>query len=241
MWRWAAYLRPAVIGILMLGLAGCAHTGDPANSNQGDPLEPWNRAVFSFNDKLDRAAIKPAARGYQAVVPARIRKHVGNFFRNLNEPTTIVNDLLQGNVSQAANDFLRFALNSTFGMLGLLDMATPAGLPHHEEDFGQTLRLWGLGSGPYLVLPLLGPSTTTDGIGLVPAALYTDPRTAIGDEQASYGLLTTNIIDSRSRALGTSTVLDLKLDPYVFMRETYLQRREDLVRNGAPSMDYDWE
>lgn len=241
MWGRLKPFKSLLAGVVVVGLAGCAHTESGGNPDSRDPFEPFNRSMFAFNESVDQAAIKPVAQGYQKVVPAPVRTYVGNFFRNLGEPTTIVNDLLQGNIPQAANDFMRFAFNSTFGLLGLLDIAGPAGLEHHQEDFGQTLRVWGVGSGPYLVLPLWGPSTVTDGIGLVPAMMYTDPRTAIDDAETSYGLLTTNIVDSRARALGASKIVDLQLDAYVFRRETYLQRREELVHNGAPPLEDDWD
>lgn len=241
MWCRLKPVKSLLAAVVVIGLAGCAHTEGSSNRDTRDPFEPFNRSMFAFNESVDRAAIKPAAQGYKKIVPAPVRGYVGNFFRNLGEPTTIVNDLLQGNIPQAANDFMRFAFNSTFGLLGLLDIATPAGLERHEEDFGQTLRVWGVGSGPYLVLPLWGPSTATDTVGLVPAALYTDPRTAINDAEASYGLLTINIVDSRARALGASKVVDLQLDPYVFRRETYLQRREELVHNGEAPLEDDWD
>lgn len=241
MWGRSKPIKSLLAGVLVMGVVGCAHTKGAGSEQSRDPLEPFNRSIFAFNEKIDEAAIKPAAQGYKKVVPGRVRSHVGNFFRNLQEPTTIVNDLLQGNIPQAANDLMRFTVNSTFGLLGLLDIATPMGLDHHEEDFGQTLRVWGVGSGPYLVLPLWGPSTVTDGVGLVPAALYTDPRTAVDDAATSYGLLTTNVVDSRARALGASKLVDLQLDAYVFRRETYLQRREDMVHNGEPPLEDDWD
>jgi len=221
--------------------AGCAHTTSAGRDNYGDPLEPFNRSMFAFNERVDKYAVKPVAKGYKKIVPAPVRGAVGNFFRNLGEPTTIVNGLLQGKFPQAGKDLVRFAVNTTFGVLGLVDVAKHAGLERHDEDFGQTLRLWGIESGPYLVLPLLGPTTVTDGIGMVPAALYTDPRTAIDDAEASYGLLTTNIVDSRARALGASKVVELQLDPYVFRRETYLQQRVDLVYDGEPPVEDDWD
>jgi len=240
-----------ILLLALLLLSACAHTGgaqgtenrEPANV---DPWESFNRSMFRFNDKMDEAVIKPVARGYKKVVPSGIRRGVGNVFLNLNEPTTIVNDLLQGKGNQAAHDFMRFVVNSTFGLLGWFDLATPMGMERHEEDFGQTFSVWGISHGPYLVLPLLGPSTLSDGIGLVPSTLYTDPRYYAGNTASTYAIVGFNAIDTRARLLGASKVEALQLDPYVFRRETYLQRRERLVYDGNPPqaddfLDEDWE
>lgn len=234
--------KSLVIAILALVVSACAHTNGPAGGNNPDPLEPYNRVMFKFNDQVDRAVLKPVAQGYRKVVPDRVRKSIGNFFLNLGEPTTVVNDVLQGKFPQAAHDTMRFVINSTFGVLGLFDLATPMGMERHEEDFGQTFSVWGVGRGPYLVLPFWGPSTLTDGVGLVPAMLYTDPRTTVSLEtEEQYGLIVINAIDSRARLLGASKVVELQLDPYVFRRESYLQRRIQLIHDGNPPLDDDWE
>lgn len=231
-------IKRITVPLLALFLGACAHTNGPSDGGYADPLEPYNRAMFQFNEQVDQAVLKPAARGYQAVVPARVRKSVGNFFLNLNEPTTIVNDVLQGKLSQAAHDTMRFVINSTFGLLGLFDLATPMGMERHQEDFGQTFQVWGIGSGPYLVLPLWGPSTLTDGVGLLPAMLYTDPRTTMDLEaEVQYGLIAVNAIDTRARLLGASKMVDLQLDPYVFRRETYRQQRQQLLYDGDPPLE----
>jgi len=233
--------RLVVIAAAAILIGGCAHTGGSGEQPDPDPWEPFNRSVYEFNDGLDRAVIKPVARGYKAVVPSGMRKGVGNVFLNLTEPTTIVNDLLQGKGNQAAHDLMRFIVNSTFGLLGWFDLATPLGMARHEETFGQTFSVWGIGSGPYLVLPLIGPSTVTDSAGMIPAAFYTDLRTAYGNETATYVLLGANVVDSRARLLGASRVMELQLDPYIFQRETYLQRRRQLVHDGNPPLEDDWE
>lgn len=233
--------KPFIVVFLALSLGACAHTSGPAGEGDLDPLEPFNRSVFKFNDKVDRAVIKPAARGYRRVIPAAVRKSVGNFFLNLGEPTTIVNDVLQGKLHQAVQDTTRFAINSTIGVLGLFDVATDLGLERHEEDFGQTFSVWGFGRGPYLVLPLLGPSTLTDGVGLIPAVLYTDPQTTVAEGGQVYALVGMNTVDSRARLLGASKVVELQLDPYVFRRESYLQRRQQLIHDGAAPQEDDWE
>lgn len=233
-------LRPLFVAVLMALLSACVHTGAPGAEDNADPLESYNRSMFKFNEQLDRAVIKPVATGYKKVVPAPVRKGVGNFFNNLREPTTIVNDLLQGKFGQAAEDFLRFGFNTTFGFLGWIDLATPAGLERHEEDFGQTFSVWGLGPGPYLVLPVLGASTVADSVGLIPATLYTDPRTTVFNNETSYVLISADAIDYRARLLGASKVVDLQLDPYIFTRETYLQQRQLLIYDGNPPLDDRW-
>ena len=140
--------------ILVLSLAHSASAGPPS-----DPLEPFNRAMYTFNDVFDRALVKPLATGYRYIIPSPVRRGVGNFFINLREPTTLINDLLQGKPAQARQTLDRFLLNSSIGLFGLIDIATPLGKPSHEEDYGQTLAVWGVPSGPYLVLPFLGPSS----------------------------------------------------------------------------------
>lgn len=220
---------------LILVTGACAHSGAEMRTDV-DPWEPFNRSMYRFNESLDRVLIEPVARGYKAVIPSGARKGVGNVFRNLGEPTTIVNDLLQGKGNQAAHDFMRFVVNSTFGLFGWFDLATPLGMERNEEDFGQTFSVWGVPRGPYLVLPLVGPSTVTDGAGLIPSTLYTDPRTAAGNTAETWAILAVDVVDTRARLLGASRVLDLQLDPYVFRRESYLQRREQLVNDAESSV-----
>lgn len=234
---------PVMAMILALVTSGCATTGGPANV---DPWEPFNRKMFAFNEDVDKKVLKPVATGYKKVVPAAVRKGVGNVFLNLAEPTTIVNDVLQAKFPQAGRDLVRFALNTTVGLLGWFDVARKVGLERNHEDFGQTFSVWGFGQGPYLVLPLLGPSTVADGVGLVPATLYTDPRYTMFDTAESFAIIGFNAVDTRARLLGASRVAKLQLDPYVFRRETYLQRRQQLVHDGNPPgeddfMDEDWE
>lgn len=229
-----------LVVLIALLTGACAHTGGMDEQPEVDPWEPFNRSMFEFNEKVDRAVLKPVATGYRNVVPDGIRKGVGNVFLNLAEPTTIVNDLLQGKFNQAGHDFFRFVFNSTFGLLGWFDLATPLGMERNEEDFGQTLSVWGFARGPYLVLPLLGPSTVTDAVGIIPATLYTDPRTAGGYTLQTYAILGLNTIDTRARLLGASKVSQLQLDEYVFRRETYLQQRAQLIHDGNPPQDDDY-
>lgn len=236
-------MKPAsglLIMVLVMLTGACAHTGDMEANGNVDPWEPFNRKIFTFNEKVDQTVIKPVSRGYRRVVPDAVRKGVGNVFRNLTEPTTIVNDVLQGKIGQAGDDFFRFLINSTFGILGWFDVATPLGMERHQEDFGQTFSVWGFARGPYLVLPLLGPSTVTDGIGLIPTTLYTDPRTMDGYTFTTFAILSVDTIDTRARLLGASKMVDLQLDPYVFRRETYLQRREQLIHDGEAPAEEDY-
>lgn len=231
--------RVLIIAVLAGLLGACAHAGPTDSYRTPDPLEHFNRAVFKFNNQVDHAVLKPVAKGYKAVLPAVVRKHVGDFFSNLQEPTTIVNDILQGKIRQGGLDLSRFAFNTTFGLLGVFDVATPLGMPDHEEDFGQTFTVWGFGTGPYLVLPFLGPSTLADGIGLIPATLYTDPRTATGSTERSYILVGVSAVDTRARLLGASKIVQMQLDPYVFRRNAYLQQRRQAVYDGHPPPEND--
>jgi phospholipid-binding lipoprotein MlaA len=213
-------------------LAGCATTGNPA-----DPLEPVNRAVFRFNDAVDQAVLQPVARGYRAVLPDLVRTGVTNFFSNLEDVWIGVNNLLQGKVADGVQDFARFTFNTTFGLLGILDVSTDFQLPKHNEDFGQTLGRWGVGPGPYVVLPLLGPSTLRDG-----TALFVDRH---GDFVVNLDHVPTRntvyaerAVNTRANLLDAGRVLDeASLDKYRFFRDAFLQRRRSLVYDGNPPLD----
>lgn len=224
------YLRTfVVVTVAAIASTGCAHAPlDEPN----DPLEPVNRAVFGFNRSADKYVLKPVAQGYQKVTPEFAQRGVTNFFHNLDEPRTIVNDLLQLKLTQAAADTGRFLLNSTAGFAGLMDVATDAGLPRNREDFGQTLGTYGVGEGWYLMLPLLGPTTNRDLVGRL-----LDSPARLG----SYVPLTENLaltggelLDDRSRLLGSEALVENSFDPYAFVRSAYLQTRLDRVYDGAP-------
>lgn len=211
-----------VLGAALL-LAGCA------GPNPRDPYEGYNRAMFKFNDTVDTYALKPVATVYRDVTPSFVQTGVGNFFGNLSDAWSGVNNLLQGKGGDGMTDITRFALNSTLGVLGLFDVATPAGLEKHKEDFGQTLGVWGLEPGPYLVLPLLGPSTVRDTVAL-PADFagniwrYKEPTHV---RNIGAGI---NLIDTRASLLDAGNLLeDASLDRYEFLRDGYLQRRENQV------------
>lgn len=214
---------------LMLVLAGCATTGAPT---PGDPFERWNRGVQKFNDAVDRAVVKPVAVRYRRHVPKAIRTGVGNVLSHLAFPTTIANDLLQGKLVDAGADIGRFLLNSTLGIGGLLDPASRIGIRRNDEDFGQTLGRWGVHAGPYLVLPLLGPSTLRD-LPAIAADAQTDLRVQLDikdEERAVIGVL--YVLDQRASLLGADAAVEAAFDRYAFIRNAWLQRREFQVRDG---------
>lgn len=201
-----------------------------------DPWEGFNRSMFSFNETLDRYALKPVAQGYKAVTPDIIETGVSNFFGNLADVGSIFNNVLQLKGEAAAQDFSRVVFNSIFGLGGVLDVATPYGLPEHKEDFGQTLGYWGVESGPYLVLPLLGPSNIRDGISKIPDSMV-DPVGEVNPIRTRNQLSALRIIDSRAELFAAEELLSG--DRYSAMRDAYMQRREFLVNDGELSFDDD--
>lgn len=216
-----------IVGLGVLG--GCASTGDPR-----DPLEPLNRGIYRFNDGVDTVLLKPAAEIYQGVVPSLVRTGVNNVFANLNDVIVALNNLLQGKFHSALSDASRVLVNTTVGILGIFDVATPVGLEKHDEDFGQTLGWWGIGDGPYLVLPFLGPSNARDTVGRV-GDYKTDPVTYIDptrDRNIVQGL---RLVARRAELLSASRILAVAaLDEYEFVRDAYLQRRRNLIHDGNP-------
>lgn len=219
--------------ISLLTITGCA-----TQSNK-DPLESINRGVYKFNDVADKALIKPIATGYTKVTPSPIRKGISNFFANIYSLTTVVNDLLQFKFADAFTDAGRFVINSTFGLAGFIDVAAMDNIPRHTEDFGQTLGHWGVGSGAYLVLPLIGPSSTRDFAGAIVDGSTSDPINYvhnIGEIRTSNQLRGSQIISVRSSLLNATSLIDeASLDPYAFMRDAYLQRRESQINDGVTS------
>src|SRR5688572_14337456 len=225
-------LRLATVVLTVTLLAGCA-TG----TNPQDPFESFNRGVYSFNEGLDKALLKPAAEVYRGVLPQFIRSSVSNFFSNINDIVVALNNLLQGKFTAAYTDLGRVAINSTLGVLGLFDVASEAGIEKHEEDFGQTLGWWGAGNGPFIMLPFFGPSTGRDAIGRV-VDYVSDPVTYVDPTRARNQLWGTRIVNRRSELLDVGTVLQTAaLDPYEFVRDAYLQRRRNLVYDGSPPPD----
>lgn len=223
-----------VILLTVLWLGGCA-TAEQRDPR--DPLEPFNRGVHAFNEDVDRKVLRPVAETYQEKVPSPIRTGVSNFFSNLDDVLVLVNDLLQFKLEQSASDFLRLTTNTVFGLGGLIDVATPMGLPKHQEDFGQTLGTWGVGSGPYLVLPFLGPSTFRDTTGIA-ATWQADPTLNVSDTGTQAGLVGLRVVDTRAGLLQASRLLDqAALDPYAFMRDSYLQHRRNRIYDGNPPLE----
>ena len=215
-------------------LGGCATSGDP-----GDPLEPINRKVYVFNDKVDTWVLRPVATGYRDYVPGEIRDRVRNFFGNLADPFIGVNNVLQGKFQDGFLDWMRFGFNSTLGLLGLHDVASDMGYEKHNEDFGQTFGRWGAPTGPYLVLPLLGSSNIRDGLGSV-IDIYADPLSEFRPYRLQYGLWVTRVVQVRADLLDASRILEeAALDKYTFQRDAYLQRRRSLVYDGRPPRERD--
>jgi phospholipid-binding lipoprotein MlaA len=214
-----------------LGLvSGCASTN-------GDPRDPWegmNRGVYRFNETFDEWLARPVARTYVKVLHEEIRVRIANFFSNLADPLIGVNNFLQGKFTDGVNDWARFAFNSTFGLLGIHDVASEWGYEKHNEDFGQTFGRWGAGPGPYLILPLLGSSTLRDGLG-TGVDMYTDPMGEIRPINLRNSLIVLRATNVRAELLEASRILEeAALDKYVFQRDAYLQRRRSLVYDGRP-------
>ena len=217
------------VAVLLLALAagGCATSNTP-----GDPFEGFNRAMFSFNEGVDKAIIHPVATGYKAVVPEPARDCVSNVFSNINDIFVGVNSLLQGKVVDAASDACRFVVNTTVGLLGCFDVASKIGLDKHNRDFGQTFGKWGIGAGPYFVFPFLGPSYLREGVGTL---IYTnlDPVWAnhIPTRNVAYSLRALNY---RAELLQAGNILeDAALDKYSFVRDAYRQRREGMINDDT--------
>ena len=225
-------IRWVGVTLMTLLLTACASIPPGSTADPRDPFERYNRAMFSFNKTVDDKVLKPVATGYVDVIPDLVRTAIGNFFGNIGDVWTAVNNYLQGKPRDGTNDLARVVLNSTFGIVGLIDVATPAGLVQHEEDFGQTLGVWGVKSGPYLVLPIWGASTVRDGL-VRPLDLYADPITQINGAGVENSLRALRLVDDRATLLYSTRMMeDAALDPYLFVRDAYLQRRESRVRDG---------
>lgn len=225
--------KTALLLTTSLVLTGCAANGDPR-----DPLEPMNRTIHSFNEEVDRAILIPIAKGYQKVTPDVAETGIRNFFANLDDVTVIANDILQLKLEQTSRDFMRLMFNSTFGIFGLLDVASEMGLKKNNEDFGQTLGRWGAGSGPYLVLPFLGPSNLRDTAGIVIDSRHTDLVRNHDDVATRNPLLVLRLVARRADLLEAKRAVDAAaLDNYEFTRDFYLERRKGLVFDGNPPLE----
>jgi phospholipid-binding lipoprotein MlaA len=244
-------LKGVFMLLVLAGLGGCSTvpatgSGQPAaadsDASQGthgsDPWERLNRRIFSFNEAVDEAVLKPVARGYQAVVPEFIRTGIDNMFGNLGDAWSAVNLVLQAKPKPALEMGMRVVTNSVFGLAGFLDIAEEAGLSRQTEDFGQTLGVWGVGSGPYLVLPLLGPSTLRDTVAL-PVDRKASPSSLVFQEPRDQnGATVLSIINTRSKLLNATKVLDdVALDKYILLRDAFLSRRRSQVYDGDPPED----
>ncbi len=242
--------------IIGLFLTGCATV-----ENRHDPLESMNRSVFAFNEVVDEKILEPVARGYKAVVPDPIEMVIGNFFSNLNDVVVTANSLLQLNFPSAAASGTRVLINSTFGMLGMIDIASDVSnasdinISKRNEDFGQTLGYYGVGTGPYLVIPFMGPSTVRDVVGIGVDGYFADPVTSVFtmkridrslhknlDAAVRIPVTALRVVDARAELLDAEKILEeAALDKYEFIRDAYMQRRNSLVHNGeVPDIDDEW-
>lgn len=227
--RASTWRASAAALVAIATLSGCA------TNNPRDPLEPFNRTMFKVNDTIDQVALKPAATAYKKVLPSFVQTGVNNFFGNLSDVWTGANNLMQGKGEQGMSDWTRVALNSTFGIGGLFDIASEAGLKKHNEDFGQTLGYWGVPSGPYLMLPLLGPSTVRDTGGL-PVDMAANGWSYVDPSSTRNIGTAIRVIDVRANLLDASNLMEeAALDRYEFIRDGYLQRRQSQVFDGESS------
>ena len=232
---------PCIVAAVFLLLGGCA--GTAANQDDGtsleDPLEPMNRGIYELNSTLDKYTLKPIATGYRQALPGAVRTGIENFFGNLRSPWYSINNLLQGDGIEGLHEAGRFVANSTFGIGGLFDVATDMGLEKHKEDFGQTLAVWGVPKGPYVVVPFFGPSTLRDALAM-PLDFAADPLVWYDNSAIRDKLYVLRIIDLRERYLDAEELLDDSFDPYIRLREAYLQNRRYQVYDGNPPMEDDF-
>jgi len=234
---WAALT--VALGLMVAGCATTTDTNSQVQTDPNDPLEGWNRQVFAMNQNFDHMVLKPTAEAYVAVMPEVARNSVHNLLTNLDAPVTFANDVLQGEVDLASQTAGRFGLNSTLGLGGLIDVATPAGLPYHSSDFGQTLGVWGVGDDPYLVVPLLGPTNPRDLTGYA-ADTFADPLNYVGIRNYTYwaiGRGAANILDARARSLDTLDQIEQSsVDPYASTRNLYRQYRRAHIQHGKSNV-----
>jgi phospholipid-binding lipoprotein MlaA len=240
-------LRLPLLSTLLaaLALGGCASNspvtdGEKENiADSGDPWEPMNRRIFRFNRAVDDATLKPIATAYEKAIPSFMRRGVGNFMANLRGPRNIVNNFIQGKAGHGLSETGRLVVNSTLGVLGLVDVATEMGLQPHREDFGQTLAVWGVADGPYVMVPFAGPQTLRD-VFAFPLDVLADPIWYHEHDSVRYPLYALRFTDIRASFLATDDLLDDSFDPYVRLREAYLQNRRYAVYDGDPPVDDDF-
>lgn len=227
-------LIKSILIILLLGFnIGCTTLDGPKNPD--DPFESFNRSMYAFNETVDKYAFKPIAQGYQAITPEPVDRGISNFFSNLDDVLVLINDLLQLKIDRAASTSARIVFNTTFGLLGFMDVATDFGLPKHDEDFGQTLGYWGVDSGPYLVLPFFGSSSIRDAIGFTVDTYEFDFVYDDMSPEHVYALYAVKYIDIRADLLKAKDIVDETApDPYAFIRDGWMQRRKNQVYDGNP-------
>lgn len=239
--RALAALLLAAAALLSAGCATVPAAGDgkpPVAANPADPWENWNRKVFAFNDAIDDAVVRPAAEGYRKAVPELMRTGVTNFFGNIGDVWSTANQFLQGKVQYGFEMGMRVIVNTLFGLGGILDPATEMKLVKRPEDFGQTLGRWGVGSGPYVVLPLFGPSTLRDAPALVVDRAAASASRLAETDAGAYSITALELLNTRSNLLQTTQLLgEVALDRYSFVRDAYLARRLDQVYDGAPPLE----
>ena len=230
--------RPLILCAALFASA-CAGTPTEGSRSEADPWEPLNRSIKGFNDGIDKVVYRPLAKGYEVVVPGFVRQGVTNFSRNLRTPLVLINNLLQGKGGAAANDAGRFLINSVVGIGGLIDIATMEGFDRNDEDFGQTLAVWGVPDGPYVVVPFLGPNTLRDAI-MIPFNIAGDPLIYYDNSSARDKIYGLRLIDLRQRLFAAEALIKESPDMYVTIRESYLQRRQYLIHDGDPPIDDDF-
>ncbi|WP_089723906.1 MlaA family lipoprotein [Candidatus Thiosymbion oneisti] len=233
-------LRNSGLLLLLVLVGGCASV--PGDPDPRDPMESYNRAMYKFNQVVDDAILKPVAKGYKAITPEPVDRGITNFFNNLADVTSALNNLFQFKPSRAGSDLGRLAVNTTIGVLGFFDVATDMGLPSYKEDFGQTFGYWGDDSSSYLVLPFLGPSTIRDTIGLG-GDIAANPLFYIDNRPVTWGLTGLDVTDTRADLLTAGDLLkEAAIDPYAFTRDAYLQHRRNKIFDGnPPEEEDDWE
>lgn len=230
-------IRRVLPWIALLLLSGCVTA--PGRTTNSDPLQKLNRGVYKFNDVLDKATLKPVAKGYQKITPQWMRTGVSNFFSNLGEPWTIVNELFQGKPKAMGQQTGRFLINTVLGVGGLFDVASRMNLTESKEDFGQTLAVWGVPSGPYVVLPLLGPSSIRDGFGRIPDYFGHPLSYANVNWKIRTGLAAVDAVSAREKLLSIEGVLNKAYDPYSVVRDVWVQQREYEIYDGNPPQPKD--
>ncbi|MCH9026851.1 MAG: VacJ family lipoprotein [Proteobacteria bacterium] len=238
--RWCQII---VLGLLLMQVGACASSpkvieGEAQVRSSADPWEPLNRGIYAVSDGLDTITLKPLAKGYKAITPGFVRRGISNFFANLGTPLDIINNLLQGKGRDALSDTARLVMNSTVGIGGLFDPATSAGLVQHDEDFGQTLAKWGVPNGPYVMVPVLGPRTLRDLI-TVPLDIFLDPLFHYENSSIRDKLWILQGIHLRAKLLAVENLINDSFDPYITIREAYLQNREFRIYDGDPPEDDD--